>query len=68
MRSPIECPTCPVCGSEPLYAFRELLPWFCPRDECVVLAWDPYSSLEANLTDAAPVQVTTTYVDGPPAE
>ena len=56
MTSPIKCPTCPICGSEPLFILPGILPWFCPQDACDVLAWDPYSTLEENLTDAQPVR------------
>lgn len=52
-RERILCPTCPVCSGWPAFAWVELTPWFCVNDECDVLAWDPYSSLDENLLDVA---------------
>lgn len=50
----LKCLFCPVCGAEPSFAWAEITPWFCTNDDCTVLAWDPYSTLEENLTDASP--------------
>lgn len=47
---------CPMCSAEPVLAAPMLTPWFCTNEECECLAWDPYSTLAENLTDAAPVQ------------
>lgn len=47
----IKCPQCPMCGSFPTFAWVELTPWFCPNDNCEVLAWDPYSSAHENFAD-----------------
>jgi hypothetical protein len=38
-------------------AWPQITPWFCSNEECDVLAWDPYSTLQENLMDAAPVQI-----------
>jgi hypothetical protein len=38
-------------------AWPSLVPWFCNNDECDVLGWDPYSTLEENLMDASPVTI-----------
>lgn len=59
----ILCPTCPVCGSEPLFVTPNLLPWFCPRDECLVFGWDPYATLEENLLDASPLTIVEDVPD-----
>lgn len=48
----IRCPVCPMCGAFPTFAWVELVPWFCPNDDCNVLAWDPYSTAQENLQDA----------------
>lgn len=40
-----------MCGSFPTFAWVELTPWFCPNDNCEVLAWDPYSSAHENFAD-----------------
>ena len=48
---------CPVCGAMPVLAGRGVTPWFCSNTKCDVLAWDPYSTLEENLMDAAPVTI-----------
>jgi hypothetical protein len=49
---------CPMCGGAPLLATPELIPWFCVNDDCIALAWDPYSTLEELLTDARHVTET----------
>jgi hypothetical protein len=54
----LRCFHCPVCGAEAALSTLNLTPWFCSNDDCDVLAWDPYSSLEENLTDARPISVT----------
>lgn len=54
----IRCQTCPVCASEPVIDSPNLTPWFCSNADCDVLAWDPYSTLEQNLLDARPADVT----------
>lgn len=48
---------CPVCGALPVLAGRGVTPWFCSNLKCDVLGWDPYSTLEENLMDAAPVTI-----------
>jgi hypothetical protein len=48
---------CPLCGGRAMFESLTLVPWFCMDDRCDVLGWDPYSTLEENLMDAAPVQV-----------
>lgn len=48
---------CPVCGAPAALAWASLTPWLCTNEECDVLGWDPYSTLEQNLTNAAPVEV-----------
>jgi len=63
----ILCPRCPVCGRPPLFALEQITPWFCASDDCNVLAWDPYSTLEENLTDARPVREFINGVEQPPA-
>lgn len=63
-RSQIVCPSCPLCSGPPSFNWAELTPWFCPNEECDVLAWDPYSTLQENLTDARPIE----YVEGVPEE
>jgi hypothetical protein len=54
MRSFPRCLVCPVCGAPPVFATLNLTPWFCGTEDCIVLSWDPYSTLEENLMDAAP--------------
>jgi hypothetical protein len=46
-----------VCGAPPVLAAPGITPWFCTNLKCDVLAWDPYSTLEANLMDASPVTI-----------
>lgn len=53
----ILCPTCPLCGSSPSFAWVELTPWFCPDEDCDALAWDPYATLAENLMDAQQARV-----------
>jgi len=48
----IKCAQCPMCGTFPSFAWVELTPWFCPNEDCSVLAWDPYSTARENLDDA----------------
>jgi hypothetical protein len=50
---------CPLCGAPPAVASLNLTPWFCSNDDCDVLAWDPYSTLQENLMNAAPVEIVT---------
>ena len=64
----IRCPTCPVCGSQPLFAWATVVPWMCPSEDCNVFGWDPYGTLEQNLTDARPVRHFINGVEQPPAE
>lgn len=68
MTSPFDEPltiVCPVCSSPPVGGLLFITPWFCPNDACMCLAWDPYASLEDNLTDAAPLQESrVVYMDG----
>jgi hypothetical protein len=47
----ILCPACPVCDSPPPFT-GSLTPWFCPVDDCVVLAWNPHVTQDENLLDA----------------
>jgi hypothetical protein len=63
---PVKCPYCPVCSGPPAFAWAEITPWFCINDDCDVLGWDPYSTLEENLTDAAPVRHFIDGVEQPP--
>jgi hypothetical protein len=56
----ILCPNCPVCGQPPTLALAGMSQWFCGTDGCVVLCWEPYSTLEANLLHASPATVTET--------
>lgn len=58
----ILCPTCPLCSQPPHVGLDGLSPWFCGTDDCPALCWDPYSSLEENLTNAGPVEVTETLL------
>lgn len=51
MSKPIACPTCPVCDSPPLAVAANVVPWFCPNDDCLVFGWDPYSTRDENLLD-----------------
>jgi hypothetical protein len=53
----IKTARCPICGGLPMFESPTLIPWFCMDDRCDVLGWDPYSTLDENLMDAAPVQV-----------
>lgn len=63
---PLLCLTCPVCGSEPLIASPMLTPWLCSSEDCNVFGWDPYSTLEENLTDARPVRHFINGIEQPP--
>jgi hypothetical protein len=58
MTEMIQCPTCPICGGAPVLPMPFLTPWFCGAPSCITFAWDPYSSLEENLMDAAPLRQT----------
>jgi hypothetical protein len=60
------CPQCPLCGGEPMFRTPTLVPWFCMDDRCDVFGWDPYSTLEENLMDAAPVRWFIDGVEQPP--
>jgi len=60
-RPQVKCWNCPVCGTPPLFATENLTPWFCYNEECDVLGWDPYATLEENLMNAAPVDY---YING----
>ena len=53
----IKCPYCPMCGAEPLHAWIELTPWFCPNDDCEVFGWDPYTSASKNISEASELEV-----------
>lgn len=59
----ILCPRCPVCDGPPVLGLPMILPWFCGSPGCLVLAWDPNETLEANLMDSAPI--TETEMDTP---
>lgn len=63
----IQCPRCPLCDSPPVLGLTLILPWFCSTESCLVLAWDPFETLEANLMDAAPITETErqAFFDGP---
>lgn len=53
----IKTPACPVCSGPPSFNWAEITPWFCINDDCDVLAWDPYSSLEENLMNAGTAEI-----------
>lgn len=55
------CPTCPLCGGEPMFRTPTLLPWFCMDDRCDVFGWNPYHTLDENLMD---FQRVTVIIDG----
>jgi hypothetical protein len=57
-----------MCGSEPSFAWAEIVPWFCPNEDCQVFAWDPYSSASQNLAAASTVVVTEQLQDDTPTE
>jgi hypothetical protein len=48
--------TCPVCSGPPAFGPTPWTPWFCGNDDCEVLGWDPYATLEENLMNAGPVR------------
>lgn len=54
----VKCPLCPVCDSEPVLIHPMLAQAFCSNDDCEVLCWDPWVSLDENLLDMAPAIVT----------
>jgi hypothetical protein len=64
----IKCERCPLCSGPPSFAWVEITPWFCPNEECNVLGWDPYSTLEENLMDAGHVRVFINGIEQPPAD
>jgi hypothetical protein len=64
--SQIQCPTCPLCGSQPAFTLPGLTPWFCSNDDCNVLGWDPYSTLDENLLDAGRARIFIDGVEQPP--
>lgn len=49
-----------MCSEPPAIAVPGLAQWFCGNDDCDVLCWDPYATLEDNLTDARPALITST--------
>lgn len=51
MRSEIQCPVCPICSAPPVLPWSTLTPWFCSNAQCITFAWDPFSTLDENLTD-----------------
>lgn len=54
----IICSRCPVCGGPPALEITGITPWFCIDDDCIVLGWDPFSSLADNLENAQSVDIT----------
>lgn len=43
----IKTPMCPKCGTPPFTT--HFMPWFCPNDDCDVLAWPPDKTVEELL-------------------
>lgn len=63
----VKCPRCPVCSSEPPFIYPTFAQAFCPNEDCDVLCWIPWDTLEQNLMDARPAIMTETPME-PPAE
>ena len=57
MREDVLCDLCPMCGSVAAFSHPNLTPWFCPMDDCEVLAWDPLVTAYQNLINAGYVEV-----------
>lgn len=58
----ILCPTCPLCREGPAMVLPGQL--FCGNDDCDSLMWDPFVSLDQNLTNAGSVRIQTRNPDG----
>lgn len=58
----IKCPTCPICGSAPGAGLLGISPLmaqcFCVNEDCAVLLWDPWVSLDENLLNAGTPTIT----------
>jgi hypothetical protein len=55
----VKCPRCPVCDSEPAMGIHPMLAQaWCWNDDCQVLCWDPWVSLDENMLDMSPAIVT----------
>lgn len=58
--SPVKCPCCPMCGSEPPWIFPSMAQAFCINEDCNVLAWSPWDTAKQNLDDMHEAVVTET--------
>ena len=55
-------PRCPLCDQPPAIMLPGATQAFCGNDDCTLLCWNPFASLDANLLDAGVVKFD------PPAE
>lgn len=55
------CPNCPLCSSPAPFIFPNLRNAFCVNEDCDVLTWDPWATLEQNLTNAGKARY---FIDG----
>jgi hypothetical protein len=60
----ILCPDCPLCGQPPYMVMGGGTQAFCFTDDCPVFTWDPSVSLDQNLLDMKPVQITDRSEEG----
>lgn len=59
MENQVKCPLCPVCDSEPMLPISPMFAQaFCPNDDCKVLCWDPWATLDENMLDMQPAIIT----------